>query len=126
MVQQPLHAQPIEESAVLRELAALEVVDQADRREHQRVVGQVPNIRVDLDAFHDAGALGRPFPAGLLGPLILRQADRRAPVTRVLGDLSVLELLEVALREVQGPECSGRVSDRARREKVTAARICLA
>ena len=120
VMQQSLDAELVEDGPVLRELASLEVADQADRREHQGIAGEVADVGVTRKPGDDVVAVLDPFDAGLLLGLVLGEADGGAPVTRVLGHLGGVEIEQVALGELEGAQEAGRVSDGAGRDEVLA------
>ncbi len=119
-MQKPFDAELVEDGPVLGKLAALEVADQADRREHQGVAGEVADVGVTRKPGDDVVAVLGPFDAGLLLRLVLGEADGGAPVTRVLDHLGRVEIEQVALGELEGAQEAGRISDGAGRDEEAA------
>ena len=124
-MQEAIDTELVEQRPVLGQLAALEVVHQADRREHQGVAGEVVDVGLVLEALDDPVAIGRAFPARLLCRLVLRQAHRGAPVTRVVSYLGRFEIEQVALIELQRPQAPRQVCGGPRGNQVVAPRMAL-
>lgn len=98
----------------------LEVVHQADGREHERIACKVSYVGMTLETRDDGFALGGSFSPGFGIRLVAREADRRAPMVRVFPHLWLVKIEQIGFHELaQHP---GRVADRARRYQVATLR----
>lgn len=92
MMQQALDAQAIEQYPVLRKLTALEIIHQADGREHQWIAGQVVDVGIALEAIADLSAVLRTRGPRLLLRLVTRETDRGTPMAGVFRNLGLPEV----------------------------------
>jgi len=96
-VQQALNTELVEPGAVLRQLAVLEVVDQADCGEHQRIAGEVVDVWMAFKPFYNPRPLRSTLTSSLLIRLVAGQPNRGRPVTGVAFNLLLVEVEQITL-----------------------------
>jgi len=123
VVQQAFDTEPVEDGSILGEVAALKIIHQTDGRKHQRIAGEMTDVRMVHEAGDDPRAVRLPFTPRFRLGLVAGQSHSRTPVTRVLPDLGLAEVKHVAFNESERAESPGRVADGAGRNEIAAIRI---
>ena len=101
VMQQPLDTEPVQQASILRQSSSLEVVDEADRRKHERIARQIADVQILLESTDDPVSVLSSFMASLVLGLVSSQPDRGAPVPSELGDLRIIKILQFAFEKTE-------------------------